>query len=265
MPATLTSIDGAITPTGEALISPSDDGLLRGDGVFEVVRLYGGRPYALGEHLDRLERSAARIELPVARTELEPEIAALLSQFGAEDGQMRVVITRGGRRLLFTEVLPSWEPTIALATVTYSPTVILTGVKSLSYAANMEATRIAKSKGAGEALLITPGGVVMEAPTSSLFWVTPEGTVRTPSIDTGILDSITRAHLLELADVEQGSWGVEEPLGAAEAFLASTTRELHAVSAIDGAGLPAAPGPVTDELSTKFRELVAANLAAETA
>ena len=77
----------------------SDDGLLRGDGVFEVIRLYAGRPYALGEHLDRLERSAAAIELPVERAALESEISVLLGEFGEHEAQLRLVVTRGGGRL----------------------------------------------------------------------------------------------------------------------------------------------------------------------
>src|SRR5689334_11007403 len=73
----ITSVDGQMVETPEARIPASDDGLLRGDGVFEVIRLYAGRPYALGEHLDRMERSAAAIELPLDRAPFEREIAAL--------------------------------------------------------------------------------------------------------------------------------------------------------------------------------------------
>ncbi len=133
------------------MIPATDDGLLRGDGAFEVIRLYQGRPYALGDHLDRIERSAGSIELPVDRGALEHEIVDLLGEFGARDGALRIVLTRGGRRLLFCETLPEWDETIAVATVTFAPSVILTGVKSISYAANMQSTRIAASKGAEEA------------------------------------------------------------------------------------------------------------------
>src|SRR3990170_4950954 len=117
----LTSVDGAISPTPDARIPPGDDGLLRGDGVFEVIRLYAGRPFALAEHLDRLERSAAVIELEVERAPLEAEIEALLQAFGEHEGQLRLVITRGGRRLAFTENLPPRGDTVSLATVRYSP------------------------------------------------------------------------------------------------------------------------------------------------
>src|SRR5882672_10830911 len=101
----LTSVDGQITGEKSAVIPAADDGLLRGDGVFEVIRLYAGRPYALGEHLDRLERSAAAIELPIERERFEAEISALLAEFGEHEAQLRLVVTRGGQRLAFTENL----------------------------------------------------------------------------------------------------------------------------------------------------------------
>ena len=82
------------------MIPATDEGLLRGDGAFEVIKLYEGRPYALRDHLDRLERSAATIELPVDRAALEHEIGDLLGEFGARDGALRIVVTRGGRRVL---------------------------------------------------------------------------------------------------------------------------------------------------------------------
>ena len=231
----LTSVDGQIVPTTEARVPASDDGLQRGDGVFEVIRLYAGRPFALAEHLDRLERSAAAIELPVERGALEGEISALLDEFGEHEAQLRLVVTRGGRRLAFTENLPDyagWE-NVKLATVTYSPSVILNGVKSLSYAANMEATRLAKGRGADEALLVRPDGVVLEAPTSTIFWVS-DGELRTPSLEVGILASITREQLVRELDVSEGEYRIDELLTAQEIFIASTVREVQPVSEIDG-------------------------------
>jgi branched-chain amino acid aminotransferase len=248
----LASVDGSITETGDARIPPSDDGLLRGDGVFEVIRLYQGAPFALGDHLDRLERSAAAIELPVDRVALEREIPSLLERFGDADGQLRIVITRGGRRILFTEILPPRGETVSLASVSYSPSIILTGVKSLSYAANMQATRLAQAKGADEALLVRPDGVVLEAPTSTVFWATADGSLRTPAIDVGVLESITRARIVQELEVEEGSFNLEDALGADEAFLASTTREVQPVSAIDGKELPECPGPRTRQASEAF-------------
>ncbi|HWT90349.1 MAG TPA: aminotransferase class IV, partial [Solirubrobacterales bacterium] len=74
----LASVDGKIAPTAEATIGLKDDGLYRGDGAFEVIRLYEGKPFALVDHLDRLERSAGAIELSFDRAALEAEIGALL-------------------------------------------------------------------------------------------------------------------------------------------------------------------------------------------
>jgi branched-chain amino acid aminotransferase len=248
----LASVDGTISPTAEAVVPLKDDGLYRGDGAFEVIRLYQGKPFALGDHIDRLERSAAAIELEFDRTALEREVEALLAQHGGGDGQLRLIVTRGGRRLAMTEPLPPHGETLRLATVTYQPTVILNGVKSLSYAANMQATRLAKAKGADEAVLVQPDGTVLEPPTSAIFWVSPQGTLRTPALDNGVLESITRDRLVKALEVEEGAWPVADLRAAEEAFLASTTREIQAVATIDGVDLAAAPGPRTREAQEAF-------------
>jgi branched-chain amino acid aminotransferase len=258
----LTSVDGRITPTPEALIPPADDGLLRGDGVFEVIRLYEGRPFALSEHLDRLERSAAAIELDVERAPFEEEITRLLDEFGTHEGQLRLVVTRGGRRLAFTENLPARGETVRLASVIYSPTEILDGVKSLSYAANMQATRLAQAGGAEEALLVRPDGVVLEAPTSTIFWVSPDGALRTPALSVGILASITRDRIVRELDVGEGTFQADELGGTPEAFLASTVREVQPVSAIDGRELPDCPGERTREAIDAFGSVLGRELGA---
>jgi branched-chain amino acid aminotransferase len=244
--AEVVSIDGEIVPTSEGRIPVADDGLLRGDGVFEMIRVYGGRPFALDEHLDRIERSAEAIELPVDRAIVEREVDALLETFAGGDAALRIVLTRGGRRIALIEPLPEWPESIRVATVTYSPTEILTGVKSTSYAANMQATRIAAARGADEAILVRPDGVVLEAPTSAVFWVSDGGRLRTPALEVGILDSITRDRIVADLDVEEGEWLVGDLERAQEAFLASTTREVHPISAIDGRELPGTPSRTRD-------------------
>jgi branched-chain amino acid aminotransferase len=248
----LASVDGTIAPTAEATVPMKDDGLYRGDGAFEVIRLYEGRPFALGDHFDRLERSAAAIRLEFDRAALEREIDALLEEAGGPDGQLRLIVTRGGRRIAAIEPIPAHAETLRLATVTYSPTVILNGVKSLSYAANMQATRLAKEQGADEAVLVKPDGTVLEPPTSAIFWVSPQGELRTPALDLGVLESITRDRLVKALRVEEGAWPVGDLHAAREAFLASTTREIQAVSVIDGNALPEAPGPRTREAQEAF-------------
>ncbi len=248
----LASVDGRISATAEATIGLKDDGLYRGDGVFEVIRLYHGRPFALGDHLDRMGRSAASIDLYFDRAAIEAEVVALLERAGRVDGQLRLIVTRGGRRIAVTEPAPAHPETVRLATVEYSPTVILNGVKSLSYAANMQATRIAKARGADEAVLVRPEGFVLEPPTSTIFWVSPEGELRTPALSDGVLESITRDRLVRALHVEQGSFHIDDLRAAGEAFLASTVREVQAVAAIDGTALPAAPGPRTREAKEAF-------------
>jgi branched-chain amino acid aminotransferase len=256
----LASVDGTITATAEATIGLKDDGLYRGDGAFEVIRLYGGKPFALADHLDRLERSTGAIELSFDRGALEREIEALLGRAGPVEGQLRLIVTRGGRRIAATEPIPDHGETLSLASVTYSPTVILNGVKSLSYAANMQATRIAKGKGADEAVLVRPDGTVLEPPTSSVFWVSPEGELRTPALADGVLESITRDRMIRALHVETGTWHVDDLHGASEAFLASTTREIQAVASVDGRVFPAAPGPRTREAQDAFAETLGREL-----
>jgi branched-chain amino acid aminotransferase len=260
----LASVDGSISPTAEATIALPDDGLYRGDGVFEVIRLYSGHPFTLEQHLDRLERSAAAIELSVEREPLERELAALLEAFGAADAQLRIVITRGGRRILLIENLPDKGASVRLATIRYSPTIILNGVKSLSYAANMQATRIAHRRGFDEALLVRPDGIVLEAPTSTIFWVSADGRLRTPGLEVGILASITRDRLLRELDVEEGAYPLDDLEGASEAFLASTVREIQAISAVNETEMAECPGKRTREAAEAFTAILDRELAAST-
>ncbi|MET0207146.1 MAG: aminotransferase class IV [Thermoleophilaceae bacterium] len=239
--AELASVDGRVMPAEEATVPATDEGLLRGDGAFEVIRIYDGRPFALGDHLDRLERSSANLRLPETfRSELEAEIPEVLAERGGAefDGLLRVVLTRGGRRLVLTEPLPPTPERIRLGVVEYAPTRVLDGIKSLSYGANMLCGRVARERGFDEALLVTPHGRVLEAPTSTLFWVDDQGTVLTPPLSEHILASITRARVMELMPVEERPCTMDDLHGASEAFLASTTREVQSIAAIEDIELP---------------------------
>jgi branched-chain amino acid aminotransferase len=263
--AELACLDGRTTPAEEALIPVVDEGFIRGDGVFEVIRVYDGRPYALHEHLDRLERSAANLRLgwDVPRAELEGEAGALLEARGGTDfdGALRIVLTRGGRRLLLTEqVAPAPEGGARVCFVTFAPTRILDGVKSLSYAANMLAGRLARERGFDEALLVTPHGRVLEAPTASVFWVNGRGELCTPPLDDHILASITRQRLLALTEVRECPATSDDLLGAREAFLASTLREVGPVAAVEDHEL-AVPGERTAEAAALLREDIRSSLA----
>jgi branched-chain amino acid aminotransferase len=246
-------------PAAEARIPATDEGLLRGDGVFEVLRLYGGRPFALDDHLTRLARSAANLRLPLDVDRIHADIATLLTAAGTsgDHALLRIVVTRGGRRLLLTEELPALPPTVRLATVTYAPPRLLDGIKSLSYAPNMLATRLARERGADEALLVSPHGRVLEAPTSSIFWVL-DGTLATTPLAEHVLASITRERVIELTGAEERAIARADLLRAEEAFLVSTVREVQPIVAIDDATLP--HGPVTREVAARLRERILAEL-----
>jgi branched-chain amino acid aminotransferase len=256
----LCSIDGEIAPVGDGRISIVDDGFLRGDGAFEVLRLYDGRPFALEDHLDRLERSADGIFLEWDRSAFEREIGALLAANDEQDKSLRLVATRGGRRIAMIEDPPAFEHGISIQSVTYQPTIVLSGLKTLSYEANMTATRIAQSRGANEALLVLPGGKVLEAPTSTIFWATGDGVIRTPKLNAGILASITRDRILKVVPVEEDDYDLGDVLGASEVFLASSVREVQGVAELDGVSFDC-PGPVTKRIEGLLSELIQAELA----
>jgi len=253
-------LDGQVMDIAEARIPVTDQGLLRGDGVFEVLRLYGGRPFALDEHLHRMVRGAESLRLPLDAQALRCDIAALLAAIEPADLVLRLVVTRGGRRIGIIEELPVLPAASALRSVTYAPTRVLDGVKSLSYAANMLATRIAREQGADEALLVTPHGRVLEGPTTSLFYVLA-GTLYTPPLTDRILDSISRRALLSVTDAAERATTLPDLAEASEAFLASSLREVQPVHAIDGRSLPRAPGPVSSAAAVAMREHIEAQLA----
>jgi branched-chain amino acid aminotransferase len=261
-PAELACVDGAVMPAAEATVPATDDGLLRGDGAFEVVRVYAGRPYALPDHLDRLERSAAGLRLAAPpRALLEREAGELIGARGpAFDGVLRLLVTRGGRRLLLTEPLPVTPGAVRLGIVTYATTRVLDGLKSLSYAGNMLAGRLARERGFDEALLVTPHGRVLEAPTSSLFWVDAGGAIFTPPLSEHILASITRDRVMQVADVEERPCTMDDIRAAGEAFLASTTREAQSIAQVEDIELP--DGERTREVAAALRERIEQELAA---
>jgi branched-chain amino acid aminotransferase len=256
----LCSIDGAVMPVGEASVSIMDDGLIRGDGGFEMLKLYEGRPFALEDHLNRLEHTTEGIFLEWDRPTFESEIAALLGANRELDAELRLVLTRGGRRLAIIEPPHAFEHGLSLSSVEYQPTIVLTGLKTLSYSANMTATRIAKRDGADEALLVGPDGTVMEAPTSTIFWVDGDGNLHTPKLEAGILASITRDRIMQVAPVEESdAYQLRHVLDASEVFLASSLREVQGVSSLDGLEY-ACPGPVTERVAGLLAERIQAEL-----
>ncbi len=252
----LASIDGEIMDATEATIPITDEGLIRGDGVFDVIRLYDGRPFALEDHLARLARAAANQHLPLDLEAVRADAHRLLASAEPaphRDG-LRIMITRGGRRLLMTERLPPHPARPRLASVAYQPTLVLDGVKSLSYAANMLAGRIARERGFDEALLVTPEGNVLELPTAAIFWVR-DGEILTTPLSDHVLASITRAAVIELCGARERTGTLEELKDADEVFIASTAVEVQGVSALDEREFPV-DAPVTARAAQAVRAYI---------
>lgn len=252
-------IDGQLVDGQAATISVMDDGLLHGDGVFELVRLYSGKPWALEEHLKRMERSGRNLRLPVAIAAVRDDVNRLMVEAGPIDAYLRLIVTRGGRRIGLIEAPGPALTSVALATVEYVPPALLDGVKSLSYGANMLAVRLARERGADDGLFVTPHGHVLEASRASFFYVI-DGALHTPPLEDQLLDSITRRHLLALTPVAERTTVRNDIARMQEAFIASTTKEVLPVAAIDGRVLPQVPGPRTLAADAALQERIRTTL-----
>ncbi|MBK8994219.1 MAG: aminotransferase class IV [Myxococcales bacterium] len=279
---TIVSIDGVAHAPETARVSVFDRGFLYGDSVFETIRTYGGRPFALPEHLCRLEQSAARvfIELPVPRSRIAAEVAEALAAAGNPESYVRVIVTRGSgplgldtgfevRPLRVIIVAPLTPPAPELyaegiAAVTYRTQRVAeatdaAGTKVGNYLVAVLAMRKARAEGAAEALIVDHAGNVVEGASSNVFAVCA-GVLVTPPESAGILPGITRAKLLEVAaelglPVELRALPVAELSAADEVFISSSIRELLAVVRVDSRVIGAGrPGAVSARLLRAFRE-----------
>jgi 4-amino-4-deoxychorismate lyase len=271
----------AVVDGDRPALDPLDLALVRGEAVFETVRVHRGRPFRLGAHLDRLAASAAALDL-VLPERLEELARRAVAAAGERDAMLRLVCTRGPEQTgtpaafaICSELPPAYERErhrglkLVLLTMACDPLVraaspwLLPGVKSTSYAVNMAAQRAARAKGADDAVFVGLGGELLEAPTASLWWRSGD-TLSTPSLQLGILAGITRAALLELAPglgfrVLEGVFTAEDLFGADEAFLSSSTREVMPVVEVDGTRVgEGVPGPAAGELQGALRRLAAA-------
>jgi branched-chain amino acid aminotransferase len=253
-------VDGALVPLAEARIPVTDDGLLRGDGVFEVMRIYDGVPFARELHMQRMALSAKNLHLEIDLAGIGRDIEALLGETRPGNALVRALATRGGHRIVLIEPLPNLPDALTLGYVTYAPVLLLDGVKSLSYGANMLASRLARERGFDEALLVTPEGSVLELPTASFFWVA-DGEVYTPPLSEHVLDSITRRIVLDVAGAKEQTTTPQQLDSAAEAFVASSVREVIPVRRIEDTEL--ALGPVTERTARAVRAHIAAELSRE--
>lgn len=243
----------------------ADSSVLRGDGCFEAIRSYRGRVFRLSDHLDRLDRSAAGLGLSVPpRGELEAWVERVA---GPRDCIVRIILSRGdavgdtdgvSRCLVLSHPVGEAKSSLRLWPVPapWHPAGRpweLAGVKTISYAPNLAATRVAQTHGADDALLVSDGGMVLEGPTFSVGWFR-DGALHTPPLDLGILDSITRRLVLGMVpDFKEVTAPVDELLAADEVFAVSTVKEVTAVTALGGHEL--APGPLTEELAQRFQAL----------
>ncbi len=250
-------LDGALVPVAEASIPVTDEGLLRGDGVFEVMRLYDGVPFAREQHLQRMALSAKNLRLELDLAGIARDIEALLAEVRPGDALLRTLATRGGHRITLIEPLPAMPDALTLGYVTYEPVLLLDGIKSLSYGANMLAGRLAHERGFDEALFVTPAGNVLELPTASFFWVA-DGVIHTPPLSEHVLDSITRRIVIEIANARETTTMRADLERADEAFVASSVREVIPVGRIEERELPT--GPVTEATMRAVRARIASEL-----
>jgi branched-chain amino acid aminotransferase len=280
----LAIINGIRCASGAATISVYDRGFLYGDSVFETLRTYGGRPFALDEHMSRLARSAERvlISLPVALTTIAQEVLDGIAHAGNSESYVRVMITRGTGPLGLDPDLADApnrvvlvEPLTPVPAATYADgiDVILVrtaratdanaaaGAKVANYLTSLLALREAKVRGAAEALIVDARGCVLEGTTSNVFWVR-QGKLGTTPEASGILAGITRAHVLELAGrlgIPTATYEIlERDLGAVdELFITSSIREVISVVRVDGRTIAnGRPGPITLQLHAAFRQAV---------
>lgn len=270
-------VDGSPTDAAKASVSALDIGIQRGYGCFEALRAYGGRPFRSAGHVARLRASADKLAIPLPSAD---DLKAWIADRAAAGGDcvVRVLVTGGtdpthpgtdSRVIVIAEEVPAVPAALRVLPVDApwhadGVSSELTGAKTLSYGPNLAATLLARRAGFDDALLIGRSGSVLEGPTYGFAWVT-DGVVETPSLDLGILASITRSALLEVADtagirLEAGRYSLERVLAADEVLALSTIKEIAPVMAVGDRDWD--PGPVTAQLADAFSSLVKSELSA---
>ncbi len=286
-------VNGRISGERDAVIPVLDHGFLYGEGVYEVLRTYNGKPFLYGPHMERLRQSAAMINLRVPFTDAE-----LLGRIGETtraffDGQpgggrgvetyVRVLLTRGvGLMTYDTDACP--EPTLVIIVkaqvdppaeayekgvkvilvpvVRNHPFSINPLIKSNNLLNNALASQYAMKQGGFEAIMRNYRSEISECSQSNLF-VVKDGVVRTPPIEAGLLAGITRRFVFDIGraagvEVREATMNDADLFGADEMFLTSTTREIVPIVTVNdtriGAGVP---GPVTRRLHAEFRRQAA--------
>jgi branched-chain amino acid aminotransferase len=274
-------VDGNYFSEDDAKISVFDHGLLYGDGVFEGMRIYGGRVFELDAHVDRLYASAQTIalEIPMSRAVLtEATLETVRRNEGSE--YIRLVVTRGkgdlglnpkkcpvasvfiiaaGITLYPAEVYERGFKLKTLATRRNDPQAVNPAVKSLNYLNNIIGALELRDSDVNEGLFLTTSGYVCEC-TADNFFIIKGHKLMTPSTALGALAGITRGVVMKLAatmgmEVEEGFYTLHDVYNADEAFLTGSAAEVGPVVEIDkrkiGAGVP---GPTTRDIVARFHE-----------
>ncbi len=279
-------LDGQWLGPDEARISVFDHGLLYGDGVFEGMRVYGGRVFRLQEHLERLYDSAhaIRLEIPIARDAMEQVTLEGIRRAGLSDGYLRHVVTRGVGDLGFDprkcskatmfiifDTIRLWPQEFyerGLRVVTASTPIphresLSPRVKSLNYLPHILAKLEGIEAGADEVLMLDSAGSVAEGSGQNLF-IVKHRVIRTPPAHAGILRGVTRDAIIEIAR-SAGYEVREEPLNrydvytAHEAFFSGTAAEVVYIRQVDGRLIgDGAIGPVTRDMADRFQRFARA-------
>ena len=268
-------INGRLCDEADARVSPFDHGLLTGDGVFETLKVYDGRPFAVRRHVERLAMSAKGLGLPMPDADmLRDALDAVVAANGLTgDARLRITLT-GGPSPLGSErgsdgplvivaggAIRPWPPSTDVVVVPWprNERGALAGLKTTSYGENVVALAYARERGASEAVFGNLAGNLCEGTGTNVF-VVVGGRLVTPPLSSGCLPGVTRALVIELTGAAEEDMPIGALADAEEAFLTSTTREVQTVHAVDGRPLPNVPGPLATAAADAFTALVSRHL-----
>jgi len=276
-------ISGKLFSKNDAKISVYDHGLLYGDGVFEGIRVYDGKIFRLTQHVDRLYESARHIylEIPMTREKMAEAITSTVRANAKDNGYIRAIVTRGSGYLgldprkttdpqviIIVDDIALYPPELyehgleiaTASTIRNHPNALNPRIKSLNYLNNIMAKVEAVNAGCFEALMLNPKGEVAECSGDNIFLV-KHGVLKTPPLDAGILEGVTRNAVIELAraadiPVLETALTRHDVYAADECFLTGTAAEVVPVVRCDkrqiGTGKP---GPITRLLRERFHQL----------
>lgn len=230
--------NGRLVPPGEVRIDPGDPGFLMGDGLFETLRVEGGRPVDVDAHLDRLLSGLKRIgvDLPEDRLDLSRAVESVAEAAPRPLARMRITVTRQPTRLI---TAASYTPpsdsvdAVLLPEPWIDSRSPLAGLKSLSWQANRLALSRAEKAGAFEALLLNERGRLVEGSRTNLVVGLADG-LFTPPLADGCLPGTVRRRLLESGLVTERSLGPEDLHDGCEILLTNSLIGVLPVGRIDG-------------------------------